>query len=776
MGGNKGNKSKSSKTKKEKKLSPVQQRFKDREAKGLSGLTGGEKGDKKKGTTTLGNYREQQRIQREDAARKRNEAFQANRNLKAAGGTSAQVAKDNAMYGNTVPAGSFNISPAGQAQAAANKQEKAAADMAARSQNMFSPPSGTNYGGITAGRLGTTFGDMFSKPKFMYQGNFAGKAPGLSNYFAPTPKVAATYTRPGGLKGIPFVKGDATGSLTRFKVPDGAKLTRNMTGFQQFKLNPSQMKNLGMGLTVAGDDVAGVAAKSAGKFGVKTLGKFGARAVPFAGAGLSIADSISRFGEGDYTGAALAAGSAIPGPVGWASLGGLAAKDITSAMSTQPTTPSGGLNIGAAANASETGEGETTSGSATGRTLGNRLLGGIDAIMRDTTDFDKLGVGNPASFGLENTLAGSVLNSAAQETGTINQFRKDTDNFSNLTNFNKLSNDEKVKTAQNVLKFTNDSQAAQALGEGLGLGEDFKTKLNDAIDNIQGRLEGVTADRNSLYGVTSDFARDIGTDPDLNPINKFLTAAATNNLGEAGKEPRKIIESLPNNINALGFNINNTLPINNEMARDIKAAFQDDSPTTKGLSAEQRGIIGSVGNRFLSGKATDGLREAIYGYGGREGATNAGLTEGQPLNFSDILDTAFAMKDNLGTGTTLASQRFDEGKKLTGPGGVTAGSLIRGSFPRFGGRRESSGSTTPNRGTGTTGTATPEELLIPQTPTYTAPTQTGTDSSNLQQIQQQSYMQNLAQLGITNLMQLPQFRRQQQPAPRRFRSFRRDYF
>ena len=92
MGGKKKNKTKKTKTKKEQQVTAVQKRFKEREAKGLSGLTGGEKGDKKKGTTTLGNYREQQRKQVTDAARKRNEAFQANRKLKAAGGTSAQVA------------------------------------------------------------------------------------------------------------------------------------------------------------------------------------------------------------------------------------------------------------------------------------------------------------------------------------------------------------------------------------------------------------------------------------------------------------------------------------------------------------------------------------------------------------------------------------------------------------------------------------------------------------------------------------------------------------
>ena len=175
----------------------------------------------------------------------------------------------------------------------------------------------------------------------MYQGNFAGRIPGLSNYFSPDAGAAATYSRSGMFKGIPFAGGSSTGTLTKFKVPDGAKIGRSPLGIRQFKLNPKQMTQLGKGITVAGDDVAKVAAKG--------LGKYGARAVPFVGAGLSLADSFNRVREGDYTGAALAAGSAIPGPVGWASLAGLAAKDISSAINTKETktasVDAGGLNI-----------------------------------------------------------------------------------------------------------------------------------------------------------------------------------------------------------------------------------------------------------------------------------------------------------------------------------------------------------------------------------------------------------------------------------------------
>ena len=636
-------------------------------------------------------------------------------------GTAGMVAADNAQYGNTFPSGAIGISEAGQAEAAANKQEKAAADMTARSQNMFSPPSGTNYGGITAGRLGTTFGDMFSKPKFMYQGNFAGRAPGVSNYFAPNPNVAATYTRPGGLKGIPFAKGDATGSLTRFKVPDGAKLTRNMTGFQQFKLNPSQMKNLGMGLTVAGDDVAGVAAKSAGKFGVKTLGKFGARAIPFAGAGLSIADSISRFGKGDYTGAALAAGSAIPGPVGWASLGGLAAKDIASAMSTQPTTPSGGLNIGTAANASETGEG-TSESNTLGRALSqpNVVKGfGKDALNLSRLSLDRF---------LTPSLADGTLTGQMDFAGRL-PGQKDFDS--------------RDQVAMKAYDAATKSEGVKALAGNAGIDMGAADKALKALGPYGSQIRA--GDRDATYEPLSKLAVDIGARDELAPVSRAIRAGFDK-------------EATPMSI--------------------ARAAFNPNAEGIPSISQKELGIAGGVGNRLLSGKATDAVREATVGYGDREGAVNAGLTPGSALSLGQMFDTGKALAQNVQNPNTLAGQRFDEGKRLVGAGGkVTAGSLIRGSLPNFGGRRGSSGSTTPTRGTGTTGTTTPmEELLIPQTPTYTAPTQTGTDSSNLQQIQQQSYMQNLAQLGITNLMQLPQFRTQQQRAPRRFRSFRRDYF
>ncbi len=220
--------------------------------------------------------------------------------------------------------------------------------------------------------------DNFAKPSFMYQGNPLNRTPGLSNYFSPDAGAAATYSRSGIFKGVPFAGGSPTGTLTKFKVPDGAKIGRSPLGIRQYKLNPKQMSQLTKVGTVAGDDVAKLAAKG--------LGKYGARAVPFVGAGLSLADATNRIINKDFTGAALAAASAIPGPVGLAALGGLAFKDVRSAMNAPKqvaSTEAGGLNIG----------GGVDSGEASAKPSGiSRVIaGGADKIMRDTTDFDKRG-------------------------------------------------------------------------------------------------------------------------------------------------------------------------------------------------------------------------------------------------------------------------------------------------------------------------------------------------------------------------------------------------
>ena len=175
----KSTKSPSTKTPSTKKYSRppttlAQKRFREREAAGLSGLTGGEKGTKtnlnknKPGmpdTSTIGKYRAAQKAQVQNAARIRNDKFKAE-----------QAAKKKAA------------------------QEKQARQF--DSSRLFSGLSTKDLFSNEAklgGRLATSLADTFAKPKFMYQGNFAGRMPGYSNYFSPDVASASPYTRKGAL-------------------------------------------------------------------------------------------------------------------------------------------------------------------------------------------------------------------------------------------------------------------------------------------------------------------------------------------------------------------------------------------------------------------------------------------------------------------------------------------------------------------------------------------------------------------------------------------------
>ena len=318
MGGKKGGNKGSGGNKSKKTLNKVQKRFKQRESQGLSGLTGLKKGTEKKGkNSTLGIYRQYQ----SDSIRGR--------------------------AGNQEAAARAAERDREVAEIKANTRAKNLAsgtDLGVTTQQNVSQASSNlgiynNYEGQIAGKFATSLADTFANPKYMYQGNMAGRLPGLSNYFTPDVGTGIPYTKGGNLRGIPLTGGDKTGSLTRFKVPDGAKLSRSPLGVRQYKLNPTQMKNLGMGVT---DDAA--------KFAAKGFGKYGLRAVPFVGAVPSLVDAGVRLKNKDYMGAGLSTLSAVPGKIGWASLAGLAAHDINRSMNVgdtnEATTQAGGLNTG----------------------------------------------------------------------------------------------------------------------------------------------------------------------------------------------------------------------------------------------------------------------------------------------------------------------------------------------------------------------------------------------------------------------------------------------
>ena len=61
----------------------------------------------------------------------------------------------------------------------------------------------------------------------------------------------------------------------------------------------------------------------------KTLARTLGKAVPFAGADISVADAANRFSKGDIAGGILSGLTAVPGPVGWTALAAQLATDAT---------------------------------------------------------------------------------------------------------------------------------------------------------------------------------------------------------------------------------------------------------------------------------------------------------------------------------------------------------------------------------------------------------------------------------------------------------------
>jgi hypothetical protein len=161
--------------------------------------------------------------------------------------------------------------------------------------------------------------------KTMYQGNPAGRSPGLSNYWSPDPRTAGTYTNPGKLKGIPGSAPNPSGTFTQAPRPSNVpKVTRSVLGQPQFKFPAGSPPPANMITNVADNVAVNSAAKAASKTSA-ILGK----AVPFLGIGIAAADAGYRASQGDYMGAVLSGVSAIPGPLGWAALALQVATDAT---------------------------------------------------------------------------------------------------------------------------------------------------------------------------------------------------------------------------------------------------------------------------------------------------------------------------------------------------------------------------------------------------------------------------------------------------------------
>lgn len=607
----------------------------------------------------------------------------------------------------------------------AKKQRQFGADRLGLGSVSFDPkdsPSAFNYSKNVAGRLLTTGADIFAKPKFMYQGNKFGKAPGLSNFFSPDVGSAMPYRSGGWFKGMPFTKGDASGTITKFNVPKDAKLSRSVLGIRQYNLTPTQMKNLGMGVT---DDVS--------KFAAKGFKKYATRAVPFVGAVPGVIDSVNRFKDKDYKGSALAFGSAIPGKIGWASLAGLIGHDAMKGRDqTQVASSDTGLNIGSV------DSGETTEGSKTGRTIGKKI-----------SDFGKTAF----AYGKD------VFNQAFSPSLADGTLTGNTDFAGRLPGDKNFSNrDVQIKSAYNNAM---NSSLVQQVGENLGLPKNWKTQTQDALSALGENYQGATADRDGIYKGTSETLKNLTLDKRLSPLSGYLAQLATENPNVSDADRDK-------NYSLFGIKT----PLTNENVADIVSGFQPDAEKITGLSSEERGAIkGGLGNRLISGKLTDIAREALTGNIGT--GESLGLSTGSPLTIGNMVDASKLIASNYNTEGTLAQQRSAEIGNLVSGGDITRGSIIRNILPFRGGRGGGRGSTrsgsTPNRTSGSEPTPIPPIPL----PTTVQP-QTGQTPANLAQLQQQAYNRQMAIYGSPNYS--PQVRPLTRGVPRSYRAyFNRNY-
>tara|TARA_A100001515_G_scaffold127535_1_gene113313 strand:+ start:265 stop:2460 length:2196 start_codon:yes stop_codon:yes gene_type:complete len=307
-----------------------------------------------------------------------------------------------------------------------------------------------------------------------------------------------------------------------------------------------------------------------------------------------------------------------------------------------------------------------------------------------------------------------------------------------VENFANIPNERKERYLTQGLDLADRSAIVQRIGEQAGLPSDFKAQTKELGGEIGRRLSTVKAgDRDSTYKAISDFSRDIGTDPKLGLAGRMAESFRT----RKGTTMEK-----------------------------IASGYDKNSPTIKGLSAAERGIVGSVGNRIISGKATDMAREAMSGM-----TPGASLTRGNIATIGTNI-----MRDTAPGADTLSAKRASQIKSLVTGGSrgtdVTPGSLLRGVNPF---RRSGQGGSNILSRPGGGGTTTAPVGQLPQVPNPAQvelpvipqqQEQQGTQATTLAGIQNQSYENT-----FNNLM--AQFRPRRMGRRRNFRtSFNRDYF
>jgi hypothetical protein len=644
------------------------------------------------------------------AAAKRNEAFQARRK----GGTSAQVAMDNAMYGDTFPAGGLTISDAGRAQAEENKAIKAAKDSTDRVRYQ-------NKDYLTA----TPYVNAF-KQTFMGDGL-------IGNRFNPADRAAAL-----GAGYTDSIVGALNFGKNRL-VPFGNKIP-NIPKLPKFRdANLESLRNFGS-VAIPGLQTFGAANRlSKVGLGQEISQMTTSNAKYLAG----IRPQLTKTGISDVNPLTIAKAftpeMVATGPTAGASAALLGTTTALSAAQQAKAgeTQTGGLNIG----------GGVDSGDAPKSNLGRALTFGKNLIQQPkalaafASDAITQGFGKRLGDG---TLTGNM------------------DFAGNLPGDKGFDNrDVQIKSAVNNAM---NSRFVQQYGENLGLPKNFKAQTKDALAALGENYQGATADRDGIYKGTSETLKNLSSDNRLAPVAKFLNQLGTENENVTDANRNK-------KFSMMGFQT----PITNETAADIITAFQPNAEKMTGLSRADRGLIeGSGGNRIISGKLTDIAREALTGNIGT--GESLGLAKGSPLTIGNMVDAGSKIASNYDTEGTLANQRSAEiGRLADQAGKITTPSLIKGLIPRFGGSGSFRPNAVSSLGGDATTLAAATPTSVEEVLSF--PTQTGTDSGNLANIMQNAYASQMSLYGMNpnyfaNIMQ-PRFNTQ----PRRFRQvFNRGYF
>ena len=676
--------------------------------------------------------------------------------------TQIQVDKDNAMYGNTVPSGSFGISEEGKRIAAAQLQEKRMADkelarITARNPEMAkyyaSLPPGVRNDALIGGRtqapgveLGIGLGTIIGG-KMLLGGGLASLGIGGTSKGLGFKGAQAGFTGMG-KKGFDAISAGAKykpGTFNLFgktfnkpQILGGGKAYSSPKAARGPFYNPGAGNYAGTQGSLGGTQTPGGVISSIVPKGAPRIGFLEKQAAVRPGTfdkGVQLANKLQ---QGAYGKSTLANTLRNQLNIGVAPGGGIGS-NLGANLSRAGMLTAGGLNLSGGV---DSGDAEASgTGSGTGRTV-------VTTDRDKNISYDVGGIAKDIGLGLADAFTG------------------------NKFDFDGLGRPSDDKTPSQKFETFKKSPLQQAiLSKQLGI--DANRIINEggpAADSLM---------KNYISQIDSSSAKGI-----RNPIARLFRDTSGENQTDATAMAGRAMSAFsvddpnfsndPNKLTKL-LKFAGVPQLSEENVQDIRHTFNKDVTEDTGIPGKGLTNIPytqalGLANRITSGKIKDGVEESM-----------------NQLNMKSVptLDDAVALgsqfKTNMETEGTVTKKRMDELDALYkkyGPGGgqaPTIPSIIKG----IGGARRTSGSGNNLTISGSNNmTATIPDAITPEIlPLPTTVAQGGTNATDLASIQQQAYNNQLSLYGMNpnyfaNIMQ-PRFNTR----PRKFRHiFNRGYF